>query len=468
MAGVNGTGPQKRTGGTAKKKSSKQQKQMKQLVMMAGLLIVCASLITWTVMLMKDRYDQEHQVTEQSSSFELQEMDRSSSETSEETTYTAVPEFTEATTTATETETGVTTTGTTALTAATAPKTVTVQSVSFSKISVTATKATASKSTATKAQHTTLAGGKTTVQTTVSTERTTHTELQQLTPNSAPTAAQVPYNTLLALYLGAQSQGNSACYVDADGAPTVVLHGGQAYRVVSPANDYSLYNWLGGTGGSEENPWQTGAAFTLKSYEDNGSYIYYTSSGADYQVIGYYNCKTCDNVWARLHYFQVGVGWQAEYHIFYCNRPDSTNGSETEVLNGTCDAQAMYEADEAVEQLKKELQNRGMSAGSWGDYKLMEANQQSDALWEKAGSHNTGFAPQSGETYGVAADSASVYSAANTTSAVAATLPAGTLLSIAKSALPIGSEMVPVQAKINGTWVSGYMQPEHVLAWIAH
>ena len=58
----------------------------------------------------------------------------------------------------------------------------------------------------------------------------------------------------------------------------------------------------------------------------------------------------------------------------------------------------------------------------------MEANQQSDALWEKAGSHNTGFAPQSGETYGVAADSASVYSAANTTSAVAATLPAGTLL----------------------------------------
>ena len=292
--------------------------------------------------------------------------------------------------------------------------------------------------------------------------------LQQLTPNSSPTAAQVPYNTLLALYLGAQSQGNSACYVDADGAPTVVLHGSQAYRVVSPANDYSLYNWLGGTGGSEENPWQTGTAFTLKSYEDNGSYIYYTSSGADYQVIGYYNCKTCDNVWARLHYYQVGVGWQAEYHIVYCNRPDSANGSETEVLNGTCDAQAMYEADEAVEQLKKELQNRGMSAGSWGDYKLMEANQQSDALWEKAGSHNTGFAPQSGETYGVAADSASVYSAANTTSAVAATLPAGTLLSIAKSALPIGSEMVPVQAKINGTWVSGYMQPEHVLAWIAH
>lgn len=466
MAGVYGSEPQKPAGGAAKKKNSKQKKQMKQLIIMAVLLSICAGLITWTVMLMRERYAQEHPMTEQNSSFELQEMERNSGEDSAETTATQVPEFTEETTTTTSAGTGETTTATTTMTAATAPKTVTVQSVSFSKISVSTT----------KALHTTLGGGRTTarttgrttVPTTASSERTTHTEVQQLTPNSAPTAAQLPYNELLALYLGAQSQGNSAYFFDDGSAPTVVLHGGQAYRVVSPANSYSLYNWLGGTGGTEENPWQTGTSFMLKSYDENDTYIYYTSSGAENQVIGYYNCRTCDNIWARLHYYQVGVGWQVEYHIFYCNRPDSTNGSDAEIFTSTCDAQAMYESDEAVEQLKKELQNRGMSAGSWGEYKLVEANQQSDAIWNQAGSHNTGFAPQSGETYGVVSANASLYSASSTTSTVAATLPAGTLLSVEKSSLPVGSDMVPVQAKINGTWVSGFMQPEQVLAWVAH
>ena len=100
-------------------------------------------------------------------------------------------------------------------------------------------------------------------------------------------------------------------------------------------------------------------------------------------------------------------------------------------------------------------------------YSEIKPNQQSDALWGKAGAHNNGFAPQSGETYGVVTGSGNVtlYTAANTGSAAAASLPAGTFLSVPKDALPAGGNMVSVQAKVNGTWVSGFIQPEHLAAW---
>lgn len=473
MAGANGAAPQNRQDGSGKKKSSKQKKQLQQLGIMAGVLVVCAGLVTWTVLLMKDRLSQNQQMTEQDSIVDLMEVSDDDSDDPEETKQTGPAEFTEATTTATSTVSGDET-ATTTLTSATAPKRVTVQSVSFSKI----------KTTTTQAQHT-ASGGKTTAQNgkttaqngkttttaaktsaNTTTAQTTHTEAQQLTPDSAPTAAQIPYNELLALYLSAQAQEDSAYFLDS-AVPTVVLHGSNAYHVISETDDFSPRNWLGGTGGADENPWQTGTSFQIKQYEAGDPYIYYASSGSEYQVIGYYNCRTCDNVWVRMHYYQVGVGWQAEYHIFYSNRPDTQNGSQTELSTGTADAEGLYDSSAAMEQLEKELQGRGMSAGSWGNYKTVDANRDGEALWNKAGSHNNGFAPQSGDTCAVVSGTgnAVMYSAADTSSAAAATLPAGTLLSVPKSALPLGSAMVSVQAKINGTWVSGYMLPEDLIVW---
>ena len=153
----------------------------------------------------------------------------------------------------------------------------------------------------------------------------------------------------------------------------------------------------------------------------------------------------------------------------HCNRPDKQNGSVTELFTSTFDAEALYTiSGEFEQQLAKEMQGRGMSVGSWNNYEEVKADQQSDALWNKAGSHNSGFAPQSGDTYGVVTGSGSVplYSQANTGSAAAASLPAGTFLSVPKSALPAGANLVPVQAKVNGTWVSGYIAPGNLAAWV--
>lgn len=464
MAGANGAAPNGKSGGSGKKKID-QKKQLKQLIGMAAALIVCAVLITWTVLLMKDRLGQGAELNEQNSTVEYYELS-SAEDDPEEATQTAVPEFTEATTTTTTVgSTDSTESGTTTATNATAPKRVTVQSVQFSKVPATATRTVA----------TTVAAGKTQSpktqtknnQTTAATERTTQTEPKQVTPDSAPTEAQLPYNELLALYLGAQSQNDEAFFADANGTSpaTVVLHGNQAYRVVTPADGCNLGKWLGGTGGTEEHSWQTGTGFRLYQYEDGDRYLYYSSSGDSYQVLGYYDCRTGDNVWARLHYYQVGVGWQAEYHIIH---RDGQGGSGTEIYNSTFDAEAVYTISaEFEQQLEKELQARGMSAGNWNNYSEIKPNQQSDALWGKAGTHNNGFAPQSGETYGVVTGSGNVtlYSAANTGSAAAASLPAGTFLSVPKDALPAGGNMVSVQAKVNGTWVSGFIQPEHLAAW---
>lgn len=455
MAGINGSAPRKSSGGSGKKKSNKQKQQMQQLAVMAGVLVVCAVLVTWTVLLMKDRYAQNQQITEQNSVVDFLEVSRNDNDDPEETRQTAVPEFTERTTSTTTTGTG-TETVTTKMTNATAPKRVTVQSVSFSKI----------KSTSTKSTSRTTQSVKTTSQSTSIAAQTTHTTAQQLTMNSAPTASEIPYNELLALYLGAQTQGNTAYFFDSS-VPTVVLCGEKAYYAISPANEYSLKNVLGGTGDADENPWQTGTSFQFKQYEDGDPYIYYASSGAEYQVLGYYNMNTNDNVWARLHYYQVGVDWQVEYHIFHSNRPNSLNGTLTEIHTGTSDAEALYESAATLEQLEKALESYNMSAGSWNDYKEIEADQQNDALWNQAGSHNSGFAPQSGETYAVVRETgnAVMYAEANPSSAAVASLPAGTLVSIPKNALPLGTAMVSVQAKINGTWISGYMQPEQLIAW---
>lgn len=458
MAGGNGSAPRKSFGGSGKKLSKKQQQQMKQLGVMAGVLVVCAILVTWTVLLMMDRYQQNQLITEQNSTVDFLEVSRNDDDDPEETRQTTVPEFTERTTTATTDGTG-TETSTTKMTNATAPKRVTVQSVSFSKKKTTTTKA--------KTTNQTTSSGKTTSQTTTDgAEQTTQTTAQQLTMDSAPTAAEIPYNELLALYLGAEAQGNEAFFVDS-ASPAIVLRGEKAYYVISEADDYNFSNMLGGTGDADENPWQTGTSFQIKQYEDGDPYIYYASTGNAYQVLGYYNMKTCDNVWARLHYYQVGVDWEVEYHIFHDKLLESTDDARTEIYTGTCAAEALYESAAALDQIEASLKSQGISAGAWSDYQEVEADQQRDALWSKAGDHNKGFAPQSGESYAAVCGTgdAVMYSEADSTSAAVASLPAGTLVSIPKNALPLGTAMVSVQVNINGTWVSGYMQPDQLIAW---
>ena len=473
MAGAKRPVPQNHAGGSAKTKNSKKNKQMKQLLIMAAMLVVCAVLITWTVLLMRDRIGRNAQLTEQNSDVEYLEL---SSEEPDQTNQTAVPEFTEATTTATTAESGDSTSSvTTTATNASAPPRVTMQSVVFSKIPTTATRPQNTQTTArqqtTTRQQTNKPQTRTNT-TTAASERTTTTEAQQVTPKSAPTEAQIPFNELLAVYLGAQAQGNSAYYFDVNGnsQPTVVVRKDKEYRVISPAEHYSFSNRLGGTGGAEEHPWQTGSDFMLKEYDDGDRYIYYSSSGDNNLILGYYNCRTADNVWARLHYYQVGVSWQAEYHIAYGNIR-SGDGNWTEACTDTFDAASAYDvvAADFQQPLEKELRSHNMAMGSWGEYKEVKANQQADALWEKAGTHNSGFAPQAGETCGAVTGTGTVtlYSAANPSSAAAAMLPAGTLLSIPKTALPIGGNMVQAQAKVNGAWVTGYLQPEHVIAWSA-
>ncbi len=466
--------------GSRSKNSKKQQNQVKQIIIMACVMAVCAGLITWTVMLMKDRFDQEAQLNEQNSVvdfFELSSAESSDPEDSEVTAVTSVG--TDVTTGTSADESGSTTSDSTTATNATAPPRVTVQSVSFSKVSMTSTKPLPNHNTTAKTAHnstTQTFNAKTQPQTQAQTTTVTHTETkpQNLVPDSVPSADQIVYNQLLALYLSAQNQGNSAYYFDqaGNGKATVVLHGSHAYRPVSEANGLGLYNRLGGTGGSDEHTWQTGAGFRLYQYDDTDRYIYYASQGEHYQVIGYYNTRTCDNVWARLHYYQLGVAWQAEYHILFDNQPDSLNGQHTEILSGTCDTDEEYKlSNDFEQQLLKELQNRGMSAGSWGDYAEVKSNQQTEinALWNKAGSYNKEFTLQAGGVYGAVGGNASVqlFLEANNSSA-AATLPAGAFLSVDKDALPPGENMMPVKALVNREWISGYVSGNSVIVWSDH
>lgn len=440
--------PKQNTGrGTSAKK--KKQNQTKQMIGMAVILVICAVMVTWTVMLMRERFAETGILNEQRSNIDIWEM--SSAEDSDDAVQTAVPEFTEATeSTTTTVSTDTDTTDTTTMTNATAPPKVSVQDPHLIKLSTTRPKQT------TAGQVT--GGG------------TTHTEPQDV-PANAPSGSEIAYSQLLALYLGVQNQGGTAYFADAFGEakPTVVLHGTGAYYVASAADDFSTYNPLGGTGGTEEHPWQTGSPFRIYQYDDESRYIYYSSQGSNYEVIGYFDPATCENVWARLHYYQLGVGWQAEYHISHCQRPDSLNGTQSELYSGTFDVDTLYTlSEDFMQTMVEELRSRGMSIGSWANYKEISSNAQTDAIRGKAGSYNAGFAPQSGDTCGVVASGGASVTLREVAGAAIAVLPDGALLSVPTSALPLGTGAVEVSALVNGTWKKGYLDGASILVWSNH
>lgn len=439
----------KQSSGRSAAAKKKQQNQTKQLIVMAVILVICAVLITWTVMLMRERLAETGTLNEQLSSVDIMEM--SSAEDPAEGTQTSVSESAERTvTSATETTSETGTTDTTRMSDATAPPSVVVQDPHFVAKSTTKPKQTA------EAQQT--GSG------------TTHTEPQGI-PSNAPSGSEVGYNQLLSLYLGAQHQGGSAYFADAYGEAeaTVVLHDTGAYYVISAADGFSTYNWLGGTGNADEHPWQTDAAFRIYQYDDDSRYLYYSSQGNNYEVIGYFDPATCENVWARLHYYQLGVGWQAEYHISHYQRPDSLNGTQTELYSGTFDTDTLYTiSEDFMQTLVSELQNRGISVGSWSDYTELSANQQADAIRRKAGSFNSSFAPKAGESYGVVASGSGSVTLRETAAAsgtALAYLPDGAFVSIPTTSLPLGNGAVAVSALVNGTWLTGYLNGADILSW---
>ncbi|HAM68104.1 MAG TPA: hypothetical protein DCP68_00595 [Ruminococcus sp.] len=438
-----------------KKKEGKQLSQTKQIIIMAAALLVCAVLITWTVLLMRERLAANDNTTNEYSRSDLAEM------TGAVTTVTTVTdpgpaEFTEASTTA---DTLTTSDGSAAVTStqanATAPAVITVQPSNFSKV--------------TGNGKTTARGGQATQggQTTTTTTTAAHTE-PVIQPTDQPAEGQIGYNKLLALYLAA-SQNGSAYFVDAQGSsqPTVILHGNGGYYAASPADDFSTRNRLGGTGDASEHPWQTGSGFNFMQYDAGSRFIYYASQGNNYQILGYYDTATCENVWARLHYYQLGVEWQTEYHIHYSHRTDRADGTQTELQFGTCAASGLYQVPLDFEHiLDTELQNRGISIGSWATYNEMYANNAADsqALRSKAGSYNSGFTAGAGETYAVVTEGNAQLTDAG--GAVLAALPAGAIVGVGTNALPL-SGSVNVRAVVNGETMNGVMNSAQLLAWSA-
>lgn len=442
-------------GNSPKKKGGKQLSQTKQILLMAAALLFCAVLITWTVLLMRERLSANN--TNEYSRTDLAEMTGIMTTVTEETDA-GPAEFTEASTTVTTVSTDASGTVTSSLTNATAPAVITKQSANFSKIT-----GNGLKTTARGGQQATQAGQQTTTTTTTRTEPV-------IQPTDRPAEGQISYNKLLALYLAAEKNG-TAYFVDAQGAaqPTVVLHGNGGYYAASPADEFSTRNRLGGTGDASEHPWQTDAGFNFMQYDSGSRFIYYASQGNNYQILGYYDTATCENVWARLHYYQIGVEWQTEYHVHYSHRTDRADGTQTELQSGTCAAEGLYQVPLDVEHiLDTELQNRGMSIGNWASYTEMNANSAADsqALWSKAGSYNSGFTAAAGETYAVVTESGAVL-AASAGGAAIAELPAGAIVGVSTDALPLGGGSVAVRAVVNGTAMNGYMNGAQLLAWSA-
>lgn len=444
------------SGSAPKKKNGKQLSQTKQIILMAVAVLFCAVLITWTVLLMRERLAENNQNTNEISRSDLAEM--TGAMTTVTTQTDAGPaEFTEAATTSDTGTTDASSTATSALTNATAPAAITVQPSNFSKV-------TGNGKTTARGGQTTQAGQ------TTSTTTTAAAAAPVVQPTDQPAEGQIGYNKLLALYLAA-SQNGSAYFVDAQGSsqPTVILHSSGGYYAASPADDFSTRNRLGGTGDASEHPWQTGSGFNFMQYDAGSRFIYYASQGNNYQILGYYDTATCENVWARLHYYQLGVEWQTEYHVHYSHRTDRADGTQTELQFGTCAASGLYQVPLDFEHiLDTELQSRGMSIGSWASYAEMQPNNAADsqALRSKAGSYNSSFTAAAGETYAVVTESNAALSE-TAGGAAFAMLPAGAIVGIGTDALPLNGGAVSVRAVVNGETLNGFMNSAQLLAWSA-
>ncbi|HAG13979.1 MAG TPA: hypothetical protein DCG49_08980 [Ruminococcus sp.] len=440
--------------------------QKKQIAMMVGAVVLCAGLVTWTALLLKDRL-QVNDANEQTSNVDIMEMSEYDGETAETTTATRVvaqPWSEEDITTAAAESTSTGVTSSTSATHATAPATLVTQPAHFVRVTTTTARPAATAAPQTNAP------------------AATHTEAQQPQPTqtqappqetqpqtptavSPPTGAQIPYNQLLAMYLSAQNSGCSAYFADALGSaqPVVVLSGTHGMYAISPAADVNHRYLLGGTGSDLPHP--TGQPFRLSHFDGNARSLYYTSEGNNAKIIGYFDNTTCNSVWANLYYTQSGAEWQTEYVI---NRT-AADGSVSALASGGATAYELYGSAEAFEQVfARELSAAGFQTGNPAEYPELHANDAADSsvLWSKAGSYNSGFSLQGSGVYGVVSttsDSANLRAGSTIASNIVAVIPAGSFLCVDRSGTVNG--WVPVSAMVNGTWHSGYMSSELLMTW---
>lgn len=475
-------------------KQSKQPNQKKQLIMMTGALALCAVLVTWTVLLLKDRLGDTDTI--QTSQFEITEMN-SAPETTAPAPGLWEDVLTEPLSTKALTETGTGMTTTSADPSLTTTKKIPVQTANFVKLTTVRPVVTTKKTNAPATTHSQHAAHTTTAKATVTTAKTTHaapatssttakqtthtqtvTQAPQTTPPptpapNPPSGAQILYNQLLAAYLGAGAQGGEAYYAEpaGSGQPTVILGNRESgYRGVVQTDQSVKTVLLGGTGDGNENPWQTDAGFNFRKCENGGSFVFYDSEGSNHKVFGAFNPDSGDNIWTRIQYSGEEGAYKAEYHIYKKN----ASGAQSELLNGTGDAAALYampaELDAGIDLA---LQAIGIPAGDPELYPALAANSQGDisALRSRAGSYNNDFTLQSGGMYGViGANSDVVYLRAGMSMAsnIIASLPAGTFVSVDSGYDPDSSGVwCPVSVFLNGTWQSGYVSAVYVLTWKA-
>lgn len=442
-------------------KKNAKQVQRKQIAAMAGAIVFCAVMITWTVMLVRERLSR-YDTNEQTSIADFTEISGWDDEDPDATTTTRpvyAPWYEDETTTAPLSTTNGTTTSTTA-TNATAPPNITPQSPNF----IPAGTAASARTTATSTESNAPAATETT---------TTAVQTQPpQTPNTAaPAGEQIAANQMLAIYLAARGSGSSAYYVDAYGNshPAVIMTGTSGLRIMTSAAAITEQNLLGGTGESTEHTWQTGAPFRVFTYDSGNRYLYYTSEGNNFRIVGYFDLTTCTNVWARLHYYQIGVDWQAEYHISRYVRPEASFGTVSEISSGTGDAGEPYGTVAAFEQeLARALQTSGIPAGDPTGFTELAANDPNDldVLRARAGDYNNGFSPQAGYVYGAVnalTGTVTLRGGAGSDTGSLAAVPAGSFLSV--DTAHISGGWVPVRVLMNGSWIDGYISSEYVLLW---
>ncbi len=468
----------------------KKMSQKKQMIIMVAVLAVCAVLVTWTVLLLKDRFGQDP-TNEQNSQFDIAQVDSEAETTAPVTEATGLGMWEDVLAGSDTTPTRRTLTLSDITTTATQPvtKKLVTQAAVFIKLTTAKTNATHKKTTTTTTvskkpngqngttgaqNHATTASQQAGTHTTAS-PHTTHTQTATQPPQTTPapsnvtppSSAQVIYNQLLAVYLGAGAQNGRAYYFEPAGndLPTVVIGNQNGYRAVCKSDQSASTVRLGGTG--DENPWKTGADFTFRKNTGGTNYAFYESQGSNNKIMGAFNPNTGDNIWMRVQYTEENGAVKAEYHIYR----QTAAGASTELSGGTCNADSVYAIPADLAAITAAA---GFPAGDLSSLPEVTANAQGDlaALRNRAGTYNDDFSLAKPDCmYGVIsanADSAYLRAGMSYASNIIASLPAGTFVSVDGNFDPDDATVwCPVSVNVNGTEQSGYVSRVYVLTWKA-
>ncbi|MCQ2417138.1 MAG: hypothetical protein MJ071_04925 [Oscillospiraceae bacterium] len=453
------------------KKKKKPANQWQQIAVMAAVLLVCAVLVTWTVLLMRERLGM-NQSSQQLSDADIIEMTGNNPQTAETTTVTKVTGLSwgdalegdeESTTVSVGSVTTITTVSTKRV-PATAPATAPLktQPAQFSAIGTTA-----------KRGSSTAAPRTTTTRTTAKTEppHTTHQEVQPPTNVSKPSGAQITYNQMLALYLGTQQGGYAAYFGDSYGhaKPFTVSEIDSSLYLTSAAAGVKSQLLLGGTGSTTK--LVTNAPYHLFLCTGNNTRsLFYTSEGLQSKILGYYDAAGSGNVWAEIQYVQTDTQCQAFYTIYHWN----AQGAAEVLASGMTPANAMYDVtfESFASEWQQILEDAHMIEGSTVQYTELEANSTADlsTLWSKSGSYNSGFSLQGNSIYGVVCcsnnENANLRAGTTTASNIVASVPSGSFVCVETQGKLSG--WVPVSVLVNGTWHSGYMSSDLLTTWQNH